>query len=199
MKRLVPLCLACLLLLTACGSNAVPVTLGTVSDTTYESAFLELGFVLPEGFRFSTKEEIAEQYGVTYDEQSLDTTRVIYDMAAYDEQGDAVSVSIERIALMNDPVSSAKEYLQNLADAMGLQLEQMNFTDVSAELTTLTFADKDTDALVIRADFSGTTFHQTYLCERRGDVLATVSILSLDETLYGTLLNSFYRPTTTLE
>jgi len=198
MKKLVALCLACMLLLTACGSDHTPITLGTVTDTTYESSFLDLGFVLPDGFSFSTREQIAEQYNVTYDESSLDTAPVIYDMAAYDEKGDAVSVSMESIPLMSDPVSSPKEHLQNLADAMGLQLEQMNFTDVSADLTTVSLAGKDTQALVIRANFSGVTFFQTYLCEQHGDMLAIVSILSLDETLYNTLLNSFYRPGTTV-
>ncbi len=199
MKKLgILLCTAVLIIasFTACGNT--PVSRGTVSGATYESAFLGLGFSLPDGFTFATDEQIAEQYNTTLDESQLESAPVIYDMFASDETGNSVAISIEKISLMSEPVSSSKEHLQNLSDAMGLQLEQMSFSDIQVELTTVALAEQETDALVIRANFSGMAFYQTYLCEKRGGYLATVSILAMDEILYSSLLNRFYRPETTL-
>ena len=197
-KFAVAVCIAVLAaaLFTACGST--PVSRGTVSGTTYESDYLELGFLLPDGFTFATEEQIAEQYNLTIDGTQDLSAPVIYDMFASDEQGCSVAISIESISQMDKPVSSAKQHLENLSEAMGLQLDQMDFSDIQVDLTKVVLADKETDALVIRADFSGIDLHQTYLCEKRGDYLAVISVLALDEELSGTLLNSFYRPQTTL-
>ncbi len=198
MKKLALSLLSLVLLvasLTACGRNT-SATLGVITDKTYESTFINLGFMLPDGFTFAGTEQIRERYGVTYTESNLADAPILYDMYAEDAQGNSVSVSLENISLMSSPTSSPKRCLEEVAQAVGMQMEQMGLTDVKTEATVMTVAGRSFDALMVTSVFGDTTFYQTYLCEEHDGYMATITIVSLNEATYGTLLNSFYQPGT---
>ncbi len=198
MKKTAALLCAVILLLSLCAcGNTASVTRGTISGNIYESAFIGIGCTLPDGFAFSSDEQIAQSNIAAYNDlgeigTDLASADVIYDMAATDGQGSSVNVNIENLGVLGLQVSSAEEYAKIAVSQAAAPLEELGFSDIDAFQNTVSFAGAKHPAVQIVASHHGMACYQTSVCIMVDNYVASISVGSLDKAIHDTLLASFY-------
>ena len=161
MKRLLQVAVLILMILSLCGCSliydaydkALPdkLTRGTVEDNVYTSAYASLKFTAPEGWGFTTDEQLASMMdlsmdamtnaGMEFSEEAMQKQLLFDMMASNTATGSYVLLQFENLALSGNTGMSAEKYLSYTKD----QLEQ-------ADVTTYEFHD------IVETEFCGQTY-----------------------------------------
>lgn len=194
------LVLALVLSFTACkGTPRKTFTRGVVSDNSYESEFLGLGFKAGDGWYFYTEEEIAALYGVVSDqledfEEYLKNATVVYDMQAMETAtGNNVGINFEKLTPITEPqLGDMKSHVAKLMPTVANALEQAGCTDVSyepfeVEIDGKTFYGGKTTALL-----SGVELVQAFICVKCDGYLASITVSTVGSDSVSKIFDNFY-------
>ncbi len=147
------------------GNTKVEFTQGVITETGFESEYLNLKFDTPQGFIMATEEEMLEMsdLGAEYaelDKKLIDYSKAVnvYEMMAVDPATSAnVILMSEKLAFSNikmkDYIGALKEQLSNIAN-MSYQIDE--------NTTEATIGGKEFTKLSAIADVSGIKLSQNY-------------------------------------
>ena len=169
---------------------------GTVTDTTFESSYLNLKFDLPEGFIMHTEEELlqltnvsADNIGLDEDEYDYAMANTVYEMMASDLTGTP-----------NIIVMEAKVDIENITDEEYLEqvkvgLESMGATayEIEDDNETVSIAGQDYLSFTATTEVSGISMTQEYYTRKIGNRMASIIVSYDDNTIdeKDALMNSF--------
>lgn len=202
MKRfLISLCAVVLCLtLVGCSSSSLPAhfSMGTTEGLVYENSFIGLGCQLPEGFAFTSAEELEDLNEVTPD-MSEDERNTLYSQAdtlylmqANNEEGGGVGINLENTEAKGATVTSAKGYMATAKNELPSAMQSMGFTDVTITENPLTFAGKEYNALQVSGSIYEEKFFQNYICYEVDKYLVIVSYGAYGEDVVKALTEAFY-------
>lgn len=157
-------------------------TKGVMTETGFESEYLNLKFTLPEGFVMATEEEINSMMDIGADAMGLDGTSVdytklstVYEMMAVGSTGvPNVSLAVEKLALSNMTVD---QYL----DALKSQLS--NLSNVNYEfrdITSVEIAGQEYKKLDMKVELNGGTMLQSYILRKDNDRMVAFVTTNLE-------------------
>ena len=187
MKKLLSLVLAMLMLVTVfAGCSGTPNTddtkkvelsRGTVEGNVYKSEFLGLQFTKPEGWVYSTDEEIAFAMGLGKEflegdlKKTLDNSASVYDMMVVDSiTRTNMSIGFENLSKSFSSNMTEKQYVDTLKSQLqGLSGMTVTFSD---ELTTVKLGEHDYTKAVATTVASGITMTQVYYLRKIDNYMA---------------------------
>lgn len=196
------LALAVLLALTACGSPApaeptVPVgpVLGVTEGSTYTNDFFGMTCTFRDGWLVADEEQLAQIMGVTTDaltQANLDTTGSAYSLYASAADGlSSVNIVMENLGTVYGMILDTKTYAENSVKQLPAALEAVGMSNVTAQVTTATFAGREETAVTIQATMSGVNFYETMICLKQGSYIAVVTAASYYEDTTADILAVF--------
>lgn len=170
---------------------------GLVTESGWESEYLELCYTAPEGMHMSTEEELNSMMGIGEELLSDDFSELqlkyaemisVYEMMSTDDTG-AVNVIVTSEKVLGG--LDAETY----ADNVRKQLESISVADyvISEEKETAVVGGKEFVKLTCTADYSGVSMHQDYYIRAFGDRVAAITVTYIDQTaeLAGKALDGF--------
>ena len=217
MKKVLAMILAVVMLLSmaACGSGDVrgvqsnnqssteptdkEFSVGAVSGLTYENEFIGIGCKLDGEWTFSSDEEIREMNNVTAEmagEEYRDMIKdasVIYDMHATHSNGlDNIIVNLEKVNPLQliglDLADNYEALLPTMRDAF----ENIGYTDIEFNISTVTIDGKEFTALYVNAVIAGYEVYQANIAIKCNGYLASVSVTTYGQEALNQVLKSFY-------
>ena len=205
-----PVLLALLLILTACGAGkaadgtgeAVPeLQMGEMSGGVYANAFLGIGCSLDSDWTYLTNEEIlelntaaAEQMTDEELREMLETADVIQDMYAQADGGRvSMAVCFEKLDAANGAVTDEAAYLEAAIPVLEQGLTETGVTDMTIEELTETLAGEEHQAV----KFSGmldaeTPIYQEQVYLKKGSYMAIITLCSAGEDITARLAAMFH-------
>lgn len=202
MKRfLISFCAAILCVsLVGCGDTSLPAdfSIGTTEGQVYENPFIGLGFTLPDGFTFTSAEELGDLNEVTPEmnekkrNAAYGNANTLYLMQANNEEGGGVGINLENTKSEGATVTSAKSYMATAKNELPSAMESMGFTDVTVSEAPLTFAGKEYSALQVSGHIYEEAFYQNYICYEADKFLVVVSYGAYGKDVLDTLTEAFY-------
>lgn len=205
------LALAMLLALTACGGSGAKEPqqpeepesiLGVYDETTYvyTNEFAGLGCRMDENWTVLDQEQIAEVMGLASqlvtDEDAknmLENSGTVQPFYALTEEGlVTVNLGIENLGLLYGTLLDEKAYAERGVDQLGPALESMGMTDVTTEITTMSFAGGNHTAIRLHGAFQGVDFYETLVCVKVNSYIAVVTAGSYLEDKTEAVLDMFY-------
>lgn len=174
---------------------------GIISGDTYESDYAGIGFALPEGWHFSSAEEIrifnciAWNLNVADYEEALEYAPYLYDMLVMDDDSGMISVPV--VLEKDDALPSAPKdmhrYLNGrISDVQGY-LERSGYSDVSCRIDTVTIDGRKMECIYSTYNLVGTPLYQCKLyfwCE--DGVVAKIPVVAESEEELQLLLDCIY-------
>lgn len=169
---------------------------GVWNGKTYESAFFDIKFTMPEGWSASTDAEIAELIGtvseILTDEQTwmLEAAKrtTIYDMYAKDPQtGSSVLVLYEKLAPASDGTEATEE---ELLDQVKQQLSSVEGKKYTFEDTTNTEINGKT-YLSVKCYEENSDITHFYYIRRQSEYMVGIVLSLFDDTSADTILAQF--------
>lgn len=209
MKKLISLTLVlCLLLcLSACGGdrdkNPFATTeaakqtadiLGTINAQSYRNEFFGFQTTLPTGWEVYSFEQTAQlMLDKTLDaeglKQNLEDTGLTYPFYATKDGGvSSVNIVIEKL---NPASLSEQAYAQIAVKSVPAALESIGMSNVSAQVTSITFAGGSHAAVEVYGEISGTPFYETVACVKSDAYICCITVGSFDSATVQSLLASF--------
>lgn len=204
MKKLFSLLLAALMLfgITACGTSdpqettepAGPI-LGITEGNTYTNAFFGMGCTMDESWIVANEEQLAQIMGVTTDaltEANLDSSGTAYSFYAASSDGlSSVNIVMENLGLVYGTILDAKTYAETSAQQLPAAMESLGLSNVTTEVTTVTFAGQEHTAIKLSAAMSGINFYETLVCIKQGSYMAVITAASYYENTTDDILANF--------
>ena len=186
------LALLMLLSLTACGSSGddsqdekKEYTAGVVDGSTYTSEFAGITCTLSESWIFLSQDEIAQIGGVASDlttdeklKESLNSGATIYEMYAMDSDSTSLNITVGDLGVIYGTVLDVKDYASSAADQMPSAMESIGMENVTAELTTVTFAGQQQTAIAVTASFQSVPMYEVLVCLKQGNYIYNVTVCS---------------------
>jgi len=156
---------------------------GTLTATSFESSYLNLKFVLPEGFVMATDDEIKQSNSAGADLMDLDKDTyelakliTVTEMMASSPTGASnVMVIEEKLQLAN---MTSEQYLDVTATTLK-SVEAMKY-EVEDDYKTVNIAGQDYLELTAKCDYNGVTIFQNYY-SRKIDTRVVSIILTYSE------------------
>jgi len=145
---------------------------GLLTDTSFESEYLNIRFSLPEGFVMATKEDMENLMNIGADAFDIDKITIdyakvstIYEMMASSPMGTPnVIVMAEKLMLSN---ITEDQYIEALKDQLA-NLSAMNYT-FGEKIENTTLAGEKYKKLVAEANLSGQSMIQEYIFRKLDD------------------------------
>lgn len=208
MKRFLCALLAVGMLLTlaACQPNGPetpateerPLTFGLISERRYESRFLELGCELDESWTVASIERIREMNKITADmteeqlAQRIESAEYLYDlMAIHKNNTDNVTIELKKGSILQMTMKD-----QDMANSYVLSIEEglkeIGFKEVTNEVVPVTLADAQLYGVKTVATYEKTTIHQLTVPWRRGNYIATITIMAVKEETVEAVKDAFF-------
>jgi len=176
-SALVPL-LILLALLAGCGGGGagestpagkIEYKKGVLTETSFESEFIGIRFILPEGFVMATAEDIDEMMGIGAEIAGLDQKTVdyanlttVYEMMASSPTGSPnVIVLAEKLVLRG---ITEDQYIKTLKEQL-LSLSAMDYS-FDDEITSVNIAGKEYKKLTVSANANGVDIMQNYIIRK---------------------------------
>ena len=175
-------------------------SLGKSQGTTYESAFIGLGWTLPEGWSFLSDKEMKALNNITTEQidneeiqEALKNAKVIYDMYAMNATtGDSVNITLEKldpaVSLLYDESAYINASLTNLGAAM----ESSGYKDVQIAKSTIHFCGKDYEGIKLQASSGNIIIYEKLTCIKVGNYMAVIVAASTKEATTETIFENFY-------
>ncbi len=173
---------------------------GEVSANVYENKVIGLGCELSSDWTFYTDEQILEMNSLALEamdeeaaEMVADAT-IIYDMYAMHSDGmSSINVNLENVGVASYALYSEKDSLENAKDILVDSMENMGYENASAELTTVTVAGEEFDALSTTASISGLDMYQLIFVKKcGGKYFANITVTTFGEDFTQDVIDSFY-------
>lgn len=172
--------------------------IGEAEGTVYENNFLGLGFNLPDGWTFYTKEQINEMNNITQDmldedlAAQLEEANLLYDMYALDQYGNSVTVVLEKTSAIASVAIDEKAYAELSVEQVPDALKQVGFADATAEVGTVDFNGKEHAAIDVVATSDSVTLYEKIVCIKAGQYIACITVGTTFENTTDTVLSYFY-------
>lgn len=189
--------------LCACGATvqneAQPFSLGTVETQTYESRFLGIGCLLPEGWRYYTTEEIqqlnnyaAEEAGEDF-QAMMEQADLVYDMFAKNENGmDTVNVVMEKLSPVQYAALDLTQHLRDSAPVLQQTFENIGATGYTYEIGTIVISGQELTCLYSSCILNGNQMYQASIPIKANGYLASLTITTWFENSAQTVGEYFY-------
>lgn len=205
MKKLLALLLAAVMLLsmTACGGEggeaettepAGP-AVGTISGNTYTNTFFGMGCTLDSTWTVADQAQMMEIFGVAEDllsDAALDSDGMAYSFYAAKEDGlTTLNIVLENLGMVYGMLLDEQGYVETAVKQLPATFEALGMTNVSTEITTLSFAGGNHAAIKLSGDLYGITFYETLVCVKQGSYIAVVTAASYYEDTTGDILALF--------
>lgn len=173
--------------------------LGEVSGQVYENEYIGIGCQLSNDWVFYSEDQIkelnnmaAEIAGEDY-KQLMENADVVYDMMG---QTTDLTSTVELVMEKFDPseigLVDLKFSLEATIPTLTSTYEGMGFSNVQTEITTLTFAGEECDALNLSAEINGYNFYLTTVMLKADSHVVSVGVGSFNKTTVDTVLSNFY-------
>lgn len=208
MKRLLCVLLAVGLVLSmaACGTKEPEpsvieekeFTFGMITENKYESRFLDLACEFDKDWALATNERIREMNKIT-DEmtdvqvaQRIEAAEYLYDMMAINKnETDNVTIELKKGSILQMTMKD-----QDMANSMVLKidsgLKEVGFQEVTSEVIPVTLAGSEVYGVKTVAKYEQTSLHQLSIPWRRGNYIATITIMAQEEKTVEAVKNLFY-------
>lgn len=164
--------------------NKPTLGLGDTKTDKWENAALGLGFALPEGWSFSSKEELDEANKGTLDmlgdselTEAIKDAQLYYDMKAIDQNGNNISVLFEKMSV---PMTE-ENYAKASISSNKAVFEQLGATNAKVEEKTFTVGTKTFKGLLSTYTYQNIDFECAQLLVSVETHMAVVSITALTE------------------
>ena len=196
-KKLLALCLALLVAfsLVGCGddtddsgSQKKEYSPAVVENNVYTSQFAGLTATLDSTWTVLNDEEIAQIVGVSIDmtddaalKESLSSGNTIYDMYAMAADGATLNITVGNLGAIYGKLLDMKTLAQSSAEQLVPAFESMGFTDVTAEVSTISFAGTEQTVIILQGSHQGITMYEQLVCMKVGDYILSITACS-----YGT-------------
>jgi len=173
-------------------------SLGVVEDGVYHSDFLSMGFALPEGWEFYTREQIMEFNNAAYDtageeyQEIVESADVVFDMYASGPAGDSVNVTLEKIDEATLEALDIKENFALLEDTFRTSFENMGLSDIAFDITDISVDGRDLPAMLLTGKIEGVEMYQLQFNAKYPGYLAAVTAVTLYEDGTQQLLDGIY-------
>lgn len=177
------------------------ITLGTITDTTYENAYLNIGWVVPSSdWTMFTREEIDSVYNTTIDimgedyAEALETAAVFYDMVAMNEGTyDNINVVAENMAQYQGAYSE-EDYANVCLTSIKSLYEEMGYTDITMSLSTIEFMGETHPCIISEYTVSGMVQYQLQSYVTVNDHMVIITATSNESIdACSAMYESFYR------
>lgn len=173
---------------------------GEVSANVYENKLIGLGCELSSDWTFQSDEEIMAMNNLALDNMDADLAEMvedatlIYDMAAtYSDGMSSVNVNLENVGVAGYALYSEKDSLENAQSMLPDTFESMGYENVVTELTTVTVAGQEFDALTTSANIGDFEMHQLVFVKKCGGrYFANISVTTVGEDFIQDVLDTFY-------
>lgn len=158
----------------------------------YSNAALGLSFALPEGWAYSSDEELLNRMDIVLDSDivsdrgkmlaELDKNNIIFGMAAQEPNGDSVQIMFERLGneIAKDQ-STEERYAEGVAAQQDLLSESEGNTRNLGETYRAQLGGKDFLVLPIDVITNGTGYKQWMYIRRAGDWMAVVMFMTFSD------------------
>ena len=195
-KNLSAFALALVLLLTlvGCGgkddggSQKKEYAPATVENNVYTSQFAGLTATLDESWTVLNDEEIAQIVGFSIDmtddaalKESLGSGKTIYDMYAMATDSSTLNITVGDLGAIYGKLLDMKTLAQSSAEQLVPAFESMGFTDVTAEVSTISFAGAEQTTIILQGNYQGVPMYEQLVCMKVDDYVLNITACS-----YGT-------------
>lgn len=166
---------------------------GTLTDTSFESSYLNLKFDLPEGYIMQTEEELLQVTSagadiMDIDEEYLNATTV-YEMMVSAPAGTPNAIVMEEKLAMDN--MTEEQYIAQVK--VGLMSMDVIAYDIEEENKTVSIAGQDYLSFSATCEANGVSMIQEYFTRKIGDRMASIIVSYSDDTVDGrdALMDSF--------
>lgn len=174
---------------------------GVLTETGFESEYLNLRFTAPDGFIMATEEELNEMMdlGADIGAEIMDVdkkvweyaqTRIVYEMMVSSSSGSPnLILTSEKLPLSNMTVDQYFDLLKTQLDAMDIDVIEYEFGDI----TSIEIAGQSYQKLDMKAKMDGLEMVQSYIVRKDNDRVVVVVTTSMggDEEALDTLIAAF--------
>ncbi|MBE7046975.1 MAG: copper amine oxidase N-terminal domain-containing protein [Ruminococcaceae bacterium] len=157
----------------------IPIKVGNMATSTYINDYTGIGFNLPEGWSFKTREEINQMYGIVADMMNtnnltslLEQKGSYLDMMASDPSGDNIQVTL------NTSFGISEEaYCQQLVSSLAQQVASYGINVKNVTLANKNVIGAKLNGVQIESEYNGVNVYQLILVKNVGDysILYTIS------------------------
>ena len=167
---------------------------------TYTNEFVGLGCQLDESWTLLDQAQIAELNGLVSElvtdedaKKTLESAGMIQPFYALTEGGlVTVSIGIENLGLLYGVLLNEQSYAEIGAEKLVPALESMGMTDVTSEISTMSFAGSEHVVILVQGQLQGIDFYEALVCIKEDSYMVTVVAGSYLEDLTGMVLDMFY-------
>ena len=188
MKKLLTLVLATCMLFCLVSCSVEKVQRGTIDGNVYKSEYSGITFTKPDGWVFSTDEEIAEIMNIGSDmldkskfETAVAEIATTYDMMVNDPiSGSSVSISYENLAVTNNEDKTLEEYVDVVLNQLKNQtVIEYKFSDPES----FSLCGESYTRVITTASYSGVEMTQAYYMRKIEDIVVGVIITAVNTEL----------------
>lgn len=172
---------------------------GLIQGAKYENEFIGIGCEFDESWTFYTEEQIKQLNNISADlmgeelAESIKNATIIYDMMASNTNGSNVNINLEKVGLIQNAAIDIKTRLENTLPSIKEGLTNMGLTNITSEITTVTFAGKKTDAIKITGDINGVKLYETVMCIKTNQYITSIAVTSVNTDKTGDIISKFYK------
>ena len=160
----------------------------TIEDRVYSSEFAGMTATLDESWQILTQEEIAQVIGLTSalvtDEdlkEAINNGETVYDLYAMTATGSTLNITVGDLGLVYGAVLDMKILAQSVADQLVPAFTSMGFENVTAEVSTLSFAGSQENAIVVTGQMEGIPMYEVLVCKKVHNYVYTITACTYGE------------------
>lgn len=172
--------------------------IGEAEGNTYENAYTGIGFNLPEGWTFYSKDQINELNNITQDmldediAKQIEQAAVIYDMYALDQYGNSVNIVMEKLSVIASKGIDEKTYAEASTSQLEEALKQVGYNEVTAETTSIVFNGEEHAAIDVVCTMEGLTLYEKLICIQIDEYMVCITIGTTYTNTIEDVLSYFY-------
>ena len=173
--------------------------LGTTTSSTYENAFIGIGFEAPEGWTFYTDEQIRAQNQATanmLDEdyaELIANASIVYDMMVQDSAtGNNVNINLEKNTAAAVAALDLEVFLDKNLDMLVDAFSGMGISITESKIVDVTLGGKATKGLWLKCNYSGIAMYELIAPIKCGSYMANVAIVTIGDDTIADIVDCFY-------
>lgn len=161
----------------------------------YSNYSIGLEFYAPEGFTYETQEQLMTRNGMPAgaDWNAVNdkaATTAVTVMQGQTQDGTSANANVQRLTYEQVEAMDFKASLESQIDSLVSAYKAMGFDNVQCEYGKMEISRKEVDALLMTADIRGQTFYVAVMQYGINDLVVSVTIGSLNQTVAEEMLES---------
>jgi len=168
--------------LTACSDNYEK---GTLTNTTFESEYLDLKFTLPEGYVLATEAEMKERSAqgaqlAQFDSNAYDDAmeNTVHEMQTASATGNPnIIILVEKTSI---GISNVDAYIVNLKQQLA-NIKEIKY-EIEAAIEEITFVGKSYKKVAANAEFDEVKLNQEYYIRKQDNRIVSIIISFTSDT-----------------